>query len=94
MIGSASSVGGTPISVNVTHISSSIGSSTNSAAFRLDPRSLLPIVADLLMGKLPLQGVEDCEAGTEVAKNGRKGWIKSLNAMSKEGGFFKEGRTV
>ena len=71
MIGWARSLGGTP----VTGMSSSIGSSTNSSAFRLDPRGLLPLVAVLLLEEPPLGGVRESKPGTDAAGEDRRtGW--------------------
>jgi hypothetical protein len=71
----------------VVGISSSIGSSNNSVAFRLDP-FLLPLVS-VLLREDPPRGVGDCKTGSEVAGEGRRGWIESLRGISKGGGFFK-----
>ena len=79
MIGSANSLGGTPI----TRMSLSIGSTTNSSAFPLDPRGLLPLVAVLLLEEPPLEGVGESEPRTDAAGEGRRGWMESLRVISK-----------
>jgi hypothetical protein len=42
----------------------------------------------LLLEEPPLGAGGEDETGTEVAGEGRRGWIESLNAISKRGGFF------
>ena len=84
LIGSRSSAGRTPISLPFAQISSSIGSSTNLAAFRLDPRGLPPLVAVLLLEEHLIGYMGDSEPGTDVAEEGMRGWMESLSAMSNE----------
>ena len=61
------------MSLAIAGISSSIGSSFNSVALRLDPRSLLLVVTVLLLEESPLGGVGDYEAGTDAVGEGRRG---------------------
>ena len=80
MIGSATSEGR---SQHVAGTSSSIGSSTNSAGFRLDPRGLLPLLTVLLLGEPPL--VSTVSGGVQVRSEG--GWMESRRTMSNVGAF-------
>ena len=73
LTGSAISEGGIPISVYVAEISTSIGSYSNSAALRLEPRGLFPLLAVLLLEEPPLGGVGDCEPETEATGDGSRG---------------------
>ena len=57
----------------VERFSSCVGSSTNSAAFRLDARGLLALDAVLLREEPPLGGVRDSDSGTDAEGEGNRG---------------------
>ena len=59
-----------------------------SNTFRLEPRGLLALEAVLVLEEPPLEGVEDSLPGTKAASEGIIGWMESLSAMSKGGGFL------